>query len=386
MRSKTLRLVLFLAVSGLAVYAMVGRTGLITRVPVVADSIADWVVTRAAFDGLDPYAPVEHLADVYEVDYKSPLTGESPVHPRLPGALLLQAPAILTDATTASYWLVGLGVAAVLVIGWSMTARDLSPFVASLAFVLFALWSGVGVWSFVWVTQSALTAGLLYIAVSSYKDREVPWITGILLGVMAVLKPHWLALAIPFALKKRWWPVGITLGTFVLLNGVGLFLFGLGVAEVAQALSQTFEMWFESGSNVSLASWINRLVPLDRFAILAIHASALVAWLARAIRAPRHPTAELMGWAVVAVLFSPLAWLHYVMVCLPLIWMFLATAEIPTIARVVAGVGTLTLWPIKPGFLFPVGAILLLAAVALSPRASSPPLTPASAQAISALK
>ena len=363
----------FLAISGLAIYATIGRFDLTDGVPVVADSIADWLVTRAAFDGLDPHAPVERLAAIYDVDYKSPLTSGGPAHPRLPGALLLQAPMVLTDAVTASYWLVGLGLVSVVVIGWLLTARNRASLVASLAFVVFALWSGVGVWSFLWVTQSAVIAGLFYFATCYHRERDLPWIAGILLGLMAVLKPHWLALLIPFALTKRWLPVGIAGGTFVVLNAIGLVLFGLGMTEILRTLSQTFESWFVSGSNVSLASWIQRLMPIGRSAVLAVHATFLVAWLARAIRAPRHPTAELMGWAVVAVFLSPLAWLHYMMVCLPVIWLFLTTAEIPMSSRAIAGLGTLALWPTRLGFLFPAGVLLLLVAVVL---AASVPILP----------
>lgn len=386
LQSNKLRLVLFLVVSGLAVYATLGRLDLIDRVPNVADSIGDWLVTRAAFDGLDPYAPVEDLAAIYDVDYISPLTRDAPTHPRLPGALLLQAPMILTDAITASYWVVGLGLGSVLLIAWLLTTRNRSPLVASLAFVVFALWSGVGVWSFVWVTQSALIAAFLYFAIGFHRDRDLPWMAGILLGVMGVLKPHWLALAIPFVLWKRWLTIGITLGTFVILNGIGLVLFGLGVGDVLGTLSQTFDVWFVSGSNVSLASWLNRLVPVERFTVIALQAAALGVWLARAIKFPRYPIAELMGWAVIAVFLSPVAWLHYLMVCLPLVWLFLVTEEIPTIPRVLAGVGTLAFSPTELGFLIPAGMILLLAAVVLSPRTYSRSLVPASAQTISPLK
>ena len=77
-----------------------------TDIPVVviADSTADWLVTTAAAEGDDPYSDLRGLAELYGVDYqiaRTDLLGPPPyVHPRTPGALLLQTPMLLSTPQT----------------------------------------------------------------------------------------------------------------------------------------------------------------------------------------------------------------------------------------------------------------------------------------------
>jgi len=196
-------LVALVLIGALAAWWMMTRTGLVDGVPKQADAMADWLVTRAFFDGVDPYLPVHELAVLYDVDYVSMIAPETPIVPRLPGAFLIQAPMVITDAVTASQWLIGLGVVATVLAVVLGSRVQLPPIVTVPAYLALGFISGIATWGFIFVTQSPLIAGLLAVVVVLSLRFKAGVVAGVVLGVVGTLKVFPLLLLIPFWARGR---------------------------------------------------------------------------------------------------------------------------------------------------------------------------------------
>ena len=82
----------------------------------------------------------------------------------------------------------------------------------------------------------------------------------------------------------------------------------------------------------------------------------------------RPVTAELLGWGTAGVFLSPLAWAHYLIVIVPLVWLFLSDRRIPPLSKALVALGLLPFFAIQLSFWYPLGITLILVGVALTPK------------------
>lgn len=291
------------------------------------DIQADWLVAKAAVDGLDPYVGVEELAAHYEVDYAFNRPDDSPEdasHPRTPGAIILSLPLAAVPYDDLAVVTNGLGL--LLIAGAAYyPLRRAHPLVI-VAVVLICLTSRTAVWALRFATQAPILAACAaFMLPVIRKDRAS---AGIALGIAATLKAFPMLMIIPLAFMRRWKAVGWAIGTSVALNAVGLMLPHIHLGRAVEALSAASDRWFQLGGNISLARQLDLLTgigrPMATLLILAVGVAALsfVLW-----RMHLPADAQLLLGAAAAVLLSPLTWESYLLFVLPFVVVTLMNSD-----------------------------------------------------------
>ena len=310
------------------------------------DSVRDWVVTRAALGGLDPYESVSELAERFGTEFipvaPEELGSGRAVHPRLPGALLLQVPWALLPlpiAVFVSRVSALVGFAMVIVLALRLPERRtlspilLLPLLVAHPFVGYSVAFGnSGAW------LGALLVGALIMVRS---DR--PNIAGVFVGVASVLR------AFPLLFLVLAWRRGhqrVVLSgivTFVVLNVVALAVFDISLFRAVAALGTSGSAWLTYPWNLSFASWLARLVG-SVAGFITVFAALVLTWLVA-----RSRIDERAAWAVVGIVgltLSPLSWDSYrSLLVLPLVLLWSSRR---TAARVAVFVGTLAPYLVRP--------------------------------------
>lgn len=278
------------------------------------DLRADRLTALAALDGADPYAPLSELTTAYDSDL-----GWTHVHPRTPGALVLQAP--LAAPPEASLRLVSVAVTAAAVVATAVIALRLQPVrpvIAAVVIVLFGV-SSIAVEAVSVGAQSSVVALLL--AVAWWRTREGDDVAaGVALGVAVTLKLFpWLLLVL-LVFRRRitaLWAVG----TAVVINGLGLLFPGVSLRGALEAVSSA-NLSESAELNGSLTRLVGEWIPAGTLTVLLVLVGALLAVaVARA-----HWEIDRQWFAVLAVALavSPLIWRHYALVLIPaLVWLAL---------------------------------------------------------------
>jgi hypothetical protein len=316
--SRARRLVRFIAI-GLAVLGAVGAARAIAPAFSAsaswqrADVTADWVVTKGAWSGRDPYGNTAALAHELgttiadRADTGGAAT-EAP-HPRPPGAMIALAPLALFGArqayaVSAVVNLVLLGVIALL------TARAIKrPLWWAVLGVGVALNATAARDALNWGTLSYVMATLLlgtYVA-SKAGDRAR---AGIPLGVAAALKLFPLALVIPLVLYGRRRVGTGALVTFAALTVGGLCLPAVHVAGAIHALAGAGGAWVGSPGNASVAAAAVRFgVSPSLATVVGLAFGALAVWFV--VRRSPDWRGAYWAMALVALCVSPISWRHY---------------------------------------------------------------------------
>ena len=265
-----------------------------------------WVSGKAASEGLDPYAiyPGIFRSQYYNV-----------VHPNLnpPASLLLFAPLSRLDPEIAfaAIWWGGLLVYAGIVI--ATLRRHPGPntmLLGAWALALPGLWDGLRLGQ-VYVLLFAGVALVWYLL-----EKQRPLLAALVIGCLAALKPNllvWPALL----LVAGHWRMALAAGlAFAAACALPVLLFGLEVYPQWLALLAG-DLGARSGgfSNVSVVAIGTRAGSLLLGGALA---ALVLLWAVALVWRWRPPAPHVSAVAVgIAVLISPVAWLHYLLLLLP---------------------------------------------------------------------
>ncbi len=276
-----------------------------------SDAVADWVTTRAALAGLDPYQGVPELAERVGTEFVSTapeaMGPERLIHPRLPGTLLVQVPLALLPAgvvvpvaglSALVAFAVALGLAVRLVGGRGPVALLLLPLVVVHPFVRYSIVFGnEGAW------LGALVTGALLLV---RRDRQVA--AGVCLGLASLLRVFPL-LFLLLAWRRRYRLTALSgAAAFVLPNIAALALFRIPPTRVVEALSASGGVWLHFPWNLSLAPRISVLLgPVGPIVSVAIALGAT--WLVARSRLGERAAWSAVG--IVGLLLSPISWDSY---------------------------------------------------------------------------
>lgn len=284
------------------------------------DAVADWLVTRAAFDGFDPYRPVDDLAAEYAVPI-GPLPDEA-VHPRFPGAFLLQAPLLLVSWESVVAWMGAVNLLSLAASAWwvSRTWPEarlvalLMPFLVLTPLFLELMAHG----GHVGVLVLLLTGTAVAI------DRASGRWAGVTSAVLGTLRGFPLMLIPALARMRLWRPALVGSLAFLTINVAGLMILGLSPQSVVAGLRSGSSLFGTDVHNASLAGMLARLgVPFQAAAPIGLVA-VLAVW-AVALRRPSSHRQVVLVTVPAMLLASPLCWPSYALMLIP--WFGLALAD-----------------------------------------------------------
>ncbi|MDH3236781.1 MAG: DUF2029 domain-containing protein [Alphaproteobacteria bacterium] len=328
-----------------------------------------WASGKAANEGLNPYA-------VYPETFRSPATGH--VHPNLnpPASLLLLAPLARLDphATLTALWWGGLLVyTGIVVLTLWRHPQPNGLVLGAWALALPALWDGLRLGQ-VYVLLFAGVALVWYLL-----ENERPLLAAVAIGCLAAFKPNLLLWpALLFAAGHRRMAV-VAFLSFGVAGALPLLVFGTEVyaqwLELLRGDVAGRSGFFANATVVAIG------VRAGSHLLGGILAALVLAWAILHVR--RRQLSGMQASAIgvgVAILASPVAWLHYLLLLLPALlhqrWTLgiaagAAVMVIPTVAAFWA-FRTLPLsWPelapaIKAtiGSAYSWGALLLVASMA----------------------
>lgn len=283
------------------------------------DAVADWLTTRAAFDGADPYQPVDQLADLYGVPIGD--LPEDAIHPRFPGGLLVQAPLLLASWESVVSWMTVVNLSLLAVAGWALW-RWRGAVAVPLALPILVLTP-----LFVELVAHGGHVGLLVILLigawwSAERDREA--LAGLLVALLGVLRgfPLLLIPALWIAGRRRAAVSGAA--GFVVLNLVGLVLFDIGIGESVTAMASGSSLFGTDVHNSSIAGLLTRIGVGFSVAVPLGMAGALGWWAWLLARRPQTVDSAMAVTIPVMVLASPLAWPSYHLLFMPVMACLLA--------------------------------------------------------------
>jgi hypothetical protein len=289
------------------------------RADEVADSTADWLVTRAALDGADPYSDVRDLAEASPTSYvvfRGKSMGDGAfVHPRPPGALLLQTPIVLLDprllhAVMAMTITGALGV--MLIVSQRLTNAPLWAVYLGIVALVVARPTAVGV---VFGVQSGVIA-LLVLGGWMLNRGSDSALGGAAVGLAATLKLFPALLFLVLVRYRRYRAAGSLVMVTLTLNLTGMWLFDIDLSDVRRGLDEAVTTWLPFNANASIGA------ALDWFG-MATATAASTSWpLAAALAvgvvlARPHEDLAYAMVLVLALLGSPLSWEHYDIALIP---------------------------------------------------------------------
>jgi hypothetical protein len=309
-----------LAVVALSVLAfwMASRIVGVTE-PVETDATADWITVKAAFMKLDLFRDIHDLAEATGASYVSSgievFGDEDIVNPRTPGSLLLMSPVVVLEWDDAYFAVVGISMAAFLVLITYGLPRLCRVGVSELFVPILGVVVGLAyVQNFRWGTVSIPIALLVTLTWNRVRRRRS---TGVALGVASALKLYPGAMAIPLVINRVTRRSGVVAAvTFVLLNIGGAAITGVSVAVSARMIQTGGSTWLAHPGNVSLPGVLSRTgLPLwVSYAVVASGVSALVA-----VSLKRPINQSIAFSLALAVVISPLSWPHYDVLVLPVL-------------------------------------------------------------------
>ena len=356
---------LLLAVGSIFSWVMLQQTGLARRIPMGADSVADWLVTRAFFGGVDPYTPLENLGALYGVPYVSPLAGANPPAPRLPGAFLVQSPMLLTGPVGASKWLIALGCLVAVWTVWHLSEAKRVSWVAGTGYLGLALISGIALWGFGYINTSIVIVGLMTLLSVRPRSGSTEMVSGAALAVAATLKVFPLILVFALVRRRKWVAVGWGVGIFLFLNLVPVLTPQVSVDGVVSALAQTFDTWFSVGgaNNISMLSALDRIVPLSSGVAVLLQVFVIGVGLVAIVW--RQPTwkYEMPALILLGLMGIAIVWPHYLLLALPFLLLIVANPLTSLATRVTLIGCTLLFIPARPSPLWPFAIVVMFFAL-----------------------
>jgi hypothetical protein len=265
-----------------------------------------WASGKAAVQGLNPYA-------VYPETFRS-ATGDT-VHPNLnpPFSLLLFAPLSHFDphSTIKVLWWLGLAAyAAFLALTLRRTANPNTLLVGAWALALPAFWDGIR------MGQVYLPMMLAAALAWHWMEKERPIAAAIVIGLLAALKPNLLV-----------WPALLFVAGYRRMAVVaGVAFIGATLLPLPFFGAETYLQWFEmlSGDVGQRSGYFANATAVAIGVRAGSHllgialAAAMLGWVARRLYRAGFSMTETSAVAVgTAILVSPVAWMHYLMLLLP---------------------------------------------------------------------
>lgn len=261
------------------------------------DSTLDWLVVKAAQNGVNPYRELADLADLYEV--KGSFSG---IAPRTPGSILLLS-GLGRFTPTGAYHLTLLVNAGVFLgfVLWPLPILARLKRLHTLAVGPLLLVSAPVRYTFRLGQQSLIVAALVSGAWITMRRRPV--VAGVAVGVAAVLKLWPLFLLVPFTLEKRWRATWSAIVTFLAVNAIGSVYFHIPVSDALSDLMAA-RSFIGLSRNGSLVAWLGSgMIP----GVVAIASGAVaVVWAWK-----RYPEMVTPFAITVALLVTPVSWEHY---------------------------------------------------------------------------
>ena len=303
------------------------------------DFMQEYLLARAVIERVNPYLPVSTLA--------AKLVDQLPVHvfphptPHPPPVAILTLPLGLTNYVTAARIWFGFELLCLAGSAWTLLMSiHRAPSWGSLAILTIAsvAWAPVLVGLIVGQLMTLLLLLLSFCWWALREKRDAA--AGVFLGLVLALKLMGIPLLIFLAIRRRWGTVFASLLTAALANVVAAFLMGFGhVIEyyltVSRALfpiyraeiynlsawSVGWRLFDGTGSPDLLSIQAPPLIHAPRLAPIVsalLPLALLVVGIALALRARDMDTS--FGILVcVTILFSPVAWTHYlVLMAIPL--------------------------------------------------------------------
>ncbi len=334
------------------------------------DLRADRLTALAVLDGADPYVAVDHLAHRYGSD----LRGWTHVHPRTPGALVLQTPLAMIPESGLRYMaLAGSALAIVATVAVALRVWPVRPLIG-LAICLGVGVTSVAVEAAAVGAQSSVLALFLAVGWWRLRDGDDPW-AGLAVGLAVTLKIFpWLLLIVLLARRKQ--AAGAAVVTLGALNGVGLLIPGVTLTGAFDAVSSA-NLSASAGLNASAARYLGESLPVEvlSLGLAAAGAAAAVAFTSSKWDFDRQWFAVL----AVSVAVSPLIWRHYALVLIPaLIWLWARGGRTGMAIAVVAALCLLVPMPLVSVWLIlPVAVGVAVGAATARPPASAADPEPA---------
>ena len=265
-----------------------------------------WASGRAALEGLNPYA-------VYPETFRLP--GADIYHPNLnpPASLLLFAPLAWADpwVTIKVQWWVGLAAyAGFVVVTLGRNPRPSAMLLGAWALALPAFWDGIR------MGQVYLPMMIGAAIAWHLMERDRPLAAAIVIGCLAALKPNllvWPALLFIAGHRRMGLAAGLAFAGASLLP---MLIFGAGVyGQWVEML--TGDLADRSGYFAN-ATVIAVGVRAGSYLLGLALAGLVLAWAAHLVWRARLSVMEVSAIGIgVAILASPVAWMHYLLLLLP---------------------------------------------------------------------
>lgn len=301
------------------------------------DLLQEYVLGKAAWDGVNPYQPLPELARRYLPEVDVPLLPHATPHP--PPVVLLSLPLALMPYGTANILWTVAELAAICGVWW-MLSRLFGLGLRARG-VLFAAFLTLGWHPFLQELiygQLMVFALLLVVGAVLARHRSRTLVAGALLGGALALKLLGLPILLYWALKREWRSVAAALGAAGLLNLAAAVVLGpavvvdyylaagVGVSSHYQAFAFNYSPWtlgwrlfVGTGSDVLVSVTAPPLAALPGLAPVASLLAMLLLlagglWLA--LRA-RESGVSHMVLLCLSVLTTPVTWVHYFTWALP---------------------------------------------------------------------
>jgi hypothetical protein len=300
------------------------------------DFIQEYLLVQAVVNDVDPYLPLPELAARFLEPLPNPVLQHPTPHP--PVVALLSLPLKLLDyQKAAAAWLVFEIVCYVVAVFFLLRWFDLQPGLALVLFSAFVIlgWIPLGVEL---ITGQLMMALLLLLTGAWLALRDGDEILGgILLGLTIALKLIAWPIVILLVFERQWRAILVTVVVTAVANLAAGLLMGLDrvlyfylevggpVSALYHAYEDNFSVWtvgwrvFE-GTGSSVVEGINappliQSLGLARIVSIGLPLAVLAIGVLLAIRARSYDTA--FGILVcVSILVSPVAWRHYLVLCL----------------------------------------------------------------------
>lgn len=290
-----------------------------SRYQTLPDAASDWLTIRAAVDGTSPYLPVDELAARHDVPVDD--LPDAAVHPRFPGALVLQLPLLAVSWSSVLSWMTVVNLVALVFVGWWLWRwRGTRAVPLALPFLVLTplFLELVGHGGHVGPLVLLLTAA--WWLASEGNERSA----GVAVGALATLRGFPLLLVPALWLAGRrsaaWWSAGV----FLALNALGMAAFGLAPGEVASGLSAGAGLFGTDAHNASVAGLLQRFgMAYELAALLGL--LGVLGWWAWSMRGRGRSLDRYVGITVPAmVLAAPLSWPSYHLLFLPVVAWWIA--------------------------------------------------------------
>ena len=288
--------------------------------PTRADVTWEWVFVHAASGGSDLSTGIESLAlqtgAVFD-DGEPAVRDEEDVAFRTPGALLVLLPLLLVPWQDAFFWMTIVGGLSLLALFAVVIPRSVNRRLNELILpTIAAILSAPVVESLNWGTSSAI-AGLLFSLAWCNLDRPA---SGTFLGVATNLKLYPGLGVIALFASRRARSALWALGVILVMNALGSLVFGWSPLDAAALMIAGSEDYVGLFGNLSLAGLISQAGgPTILAAVITLVALAGTVAFSR-----RHSARQSVAFAVaLALVASPLSWLHYELIALPIaLWVY----------------------------------------------------------------